>query len=278
MNAAEPAPPAEPVGSAGPVGPVGPMESVSRAGTGAGGGVQSLKRAFDLLELMAAAGGEVALSRLAADSGLPVPTIHRIVRTLVAGGYVQQMSSRRYTLGPRLIGLGASASHTVETWARPHLEALAESTGESANLAMLDVDRIVYVAQASSTRHTMRMFTEVGRRVYAHCTGVGKALLARMPDEEVSRLVGRAGLPAMTSRTITALPALLEELALVRERGYAVDDGEQEEGVRCVAVALPGSLRAAVSVSGPASRVAHEIVPDLASLLKETARALGGRG
>lgn len=278
MNAAEPAPAAEPVESAGPVGAVGPMESVTRAGAVAGGGVQSLKRAFDLLELMAAAGGEVALSRLAADSGLPVPTIHRIVRTLVAGGYVQQMSSRRYTLGPRLIGLGASASHTVETWASPHLEALAESTGESANLAMLDVDRIVYVAQAASTRHTMRMFTEVGRRVYAHCTGVGKALLARMPDDEVRRLVGRAGLPATTGRTITTLPALLDELALVRERGYAVDDGEQEEGVRCVAVALPGSLRAAVSVSGPASRVAHETVPDLASLLQQTAQALGGRG
>lgn len=239
-------------------------------------GVQSLQRAFDLLELMAAAGGEVALSRLSADSGLPVPTIHRIVRTLVAGGYVQQMSSRRYTLGPRLIGLGASASQTVETWARPHLEALAESTGESANVAMLDVDQLVYVAQASSTRHTMRMFTEVGRRVYAHCTGVGKAILARMPEEEVVGLVGRAGMPARTEHTITTLPALLDELALVRDRGYAIDDGEQEEGVRCVAVALPGSLRAAVSVSGPASRVTEKTVPSLADLLRQTASALGG--
>ena len=78
------------------------------------GGVQSLERAFELLELMAAAGGEIGLSQLASDSGLPLPTIHRLVRTLVAGGYMLQLPSRRYALGPRLIGLGASASHTVE--------------------------------------------------------------------------------------------------------------------------------------------------------------------
>jgi len=241
------------------------------------GGVQSLNRAFDVLELMAAAGGEVALSRLAAESGLPVPTIHRLVRTLVSSGYVLQMPSRRYTLGPRLIGLGVSASHMVDAWASPHLQSLAEATGESANLAMLDVDRVVYVAQAASTRHTMRMFTEVGRRFYTHCTGVGKALLAELPDDEVRDLVTAAGMPATTEHTITEVADLLAELRRVREQGYAIDDGEQELGVRCVAVAVPGSLSSAVSVSGPASRVTHEAVPGLAKLLQESAQALSGR-
>lgn len=241
-----------------------------------GGGVQSLERAFDVLELMAAAGGEVSVSRLAAESGLPLPTIHRIVRTLLASGYVLQMPSRRYALGPRLIGLGASASHTVEAWAGPHLEALAEATGESANLAMLDGVHAVYVAQAASTRHTVRMFTEVGRRVDTHCTGVGKAMLAELPDDAVRELVTAAGMPAATDRTITDLPALLDELARVRERGYAVDDGEQELGVRCVAVPVPGSLRSAVSVSGPASRVTPEAVVGLAELLHQSAQLLGG--
>jgi len=241
------------------------------------GGVQSLERAFDVLELMAAAGGEVALSRLAEESGLPVPTIHRLVRTLVSRGYVLQMPSRRYTLGPRLIGLGASASQTVEAWSSPHLQPLAEATGESANLAMLDLDRVVYVAQAASTRHTMRMFTEVGRQVFAHCTGVGKALLAELTDDEVRYLVASAGMPATTEHTITEVEDLLAELRLVRERGYAIDDGEQELGVRCVAVAVPGSLSSAVSVSGPASRVTREAVPGLAKLLQESAEALSGR-
>ncbi len=241
------------------------------------GGVQSLERAFDVLELMAAAGGEVALSRLAAESGLPVPTIHRLVRTLVSSGYVLQMPSRRYTLGPRLIGLGASASQTVEAWASPYLRSLAEETGESANLAMLDVDRVVYVAQAASTRHTMRMFTEVGRRVYAHCTGVGKVLLAQLPDDAVKDWVAAAGMPATTEHTITNVTALLAELRRVRKRGYAIDDGEQELGVRCVAVAVPGSLSSAVSVSGPASRVTPEAVPALAEVVQKCALGLAGR-
>ena len=256
-----------------PVGATDPPPSRSAPS----GGVQSLERAFDILELMAAAGGEVALSRLAAESGLPVPTIHRLVRTLVAGGYVLQRPSRRYTLGPRLIGLGASASQTVEAWASPHLRSLAERTGETSNLAMLDVDRVVYVAQAPSTRHSVRMFTEVGRRVYAHCTGVGKAMLAQLPDDDVRRLVAVAGMPATTEHTITGVGHLLEELRLVRGRGYAVDDGEQELGVRCVAVAVPGVLRSAVSVSGPASRVTPESVPALAELLHEAAQGLAGR-
>ncbi|MGH8894660.1 MAG: IclR family transcriptional regulator, partial [Actinomycetes bacterium] len=223
-------------------------------------GVQSLDRAFDLLELMAAAGGEVALSQLAASSGLPVPTIHRLIRTLVASGYVLQLPSRRYALGPRLIGLGESASRTVDAWAGPHLLALAEASGETANLAMLDGEMVVYVAQAPSSRHTMRMFTEVGRRVYAHCTGVGKALLAQLPESEVRRLVAAAGMPARTEHTITDVGRLLEELARVSSQGFAVDDGEQEPGVRCVAVAVPGSPTSAVSVSGPASRLTHEAV------------------
>ena len=241
------------------------------------GGVQSLERAFDVLELMAAAGGEIAVSRLAAESGLPVPTIHRIVRTLVANGYVLQMPSRRYTLGPRLIGLGASAAQTVEAWASPHLRALAEAAGETANLAMLDVDQVVYVAQASSTRHTVRMFTEVGRRVHAHSTGVGKVLLAQLPDDEVREVVVTAGMPATTEHTITDVDQFLAEMGRVREQGYAVDDGEQELGVRCVAVAVPGVLSSAVSVSGPASRVTAEAVPALAVLLHGAADSLAGR-
>jgi IclR family acetate operon transcriptional repressor len=241
----------------------------------ASAGVQSLGRAFDVLELMAAAEGEIALSRLAEESGLPGPTIHRIVRTLVARGYVLQMPSRRYVLGPRLIGLGSGARASVEVWATPPLQALAEETGETANLAMLDLDRVVYVAQVPSTRHTMRMITEVGRRVHAHCTGVGKALLAQLPDDEVARMLAAAGMPALTSRTITDVDRMLGELAVVREQGYAIDDGEQELGVRCVAVAVNSFT--AVSVSGPTSRVTRRAVPSLARVLRSAARDLAGR-
>ena len=237
-------------------------------------GVQSLERAFLLLELMADAGGEVAISRLAADSGLPVSTIHRLVRTLVARGYVRQLPSRRYVLGPRLIHLGECSSRMLATWAQPHLAWLVDAIGETANLAMLDGDRVVYAAQVPS-RHSMRMFTEVGRRVHLHCTGVGKVLLAQLPLETARELVVRGGMPARTDRTVTDPDELLAQLPGVAAQGYAVDDGEQEAGVRCVAVPVPGGPSSgAISVSGPAGRLGLDAVPRVVPLLQSAAAAL----
>ncbi len=237
-------------------------------------GVQSLERAFLLLELMAEDGGEVPLSRLAVESGLPLSTIHRLVRTLVARGYVRQLPSRRYVLGPRLIHLGESSSRTLGTWARPHLSDLVDGTGETANMAMLDGDRVVYVAQVPS-RHSMRMFTEVGRRVHLHCTGVGKALLAQLPRDTARELVERAGMPRRTPRTITDPDELMAELARISAQGYCLDDGEQETGVRCIAVPVVGGpAQTAISVSGPEGRLPMEHVPQIVELLTATAAEL----
>ncbi|GAA0898832.1 IclR family transcriptional regulator [Pseudonocardia zijingensis] len=241
-----------------------------------GGGVQSLDRAFALLEHMADAGGAVALSELATRSGLPLPTIHRIVRTLVASGYVRQLPSRRYALGPRLIGLGDAASRMLGEWARPQLAELVDQAGETANLAMLDGDAVVYVAQVPS-RHSMRMFTEVGRRVPAHCTGVGKVLLAQLPPTEVRAIVARTGMAPQTPHTITDPDRLERELERIRAQGYAVDDAEQELGVRCVAVAVPGGPASpALSVSGPDTRVTWATVERIVPMLQAAAGALAG--
>jgi IclR family acetate operon transcriptional repressor len=241
------------------------------------GGVQSLDRAFALLEHMADAGGDVALSELAVRSGLPLPTIHRIVRTLVVSGYVRQLPSRRYGLGPRLIGLGEAASRMLGEWARPQLAQLVDQAGETANLAMLDGDAVVYVAQVPS-RHSMRMFTEVGRRVPVHCTGVGKVLLAQLPPAQVHAMLTRAGMVAQTPHTITDPDRLARELDRVRHQGYAVDDAEQEVGVRCVAVAVPGGRSStALSVSGPETRVTWAVVERTVPLLQQAAAALAGQ-
>jgi IclR family transcriptional regulator, acetate operon repressor len=237
-------------------------------------GVQSLDRAFHLLELMAEAGGEVALSGLAEESGMPLSSIHRLIRTLVTRGYVRQLPSRRYVLGPRLIHLGEIASRALGTWAQPHLSRLVDAIGETANLAMLDGDRVVYAAQVPS-RHSMRMFTEVGRRVHLHCTGVGKVLLAGLPEDEVRAVLARAGVPAQTSRTLTDPDVVLAEVRRVAARGYAIDDGEQELGVRCVAVPVPGGApAAALSVSGPEGRLSLDAVPRVVPLLQSAAAAL----
>lgn len=238
------------------------------------GGVQSLDRAFSLLEIMAEAGGETSLSQLAESSGLPLPTIHRIIRTLVGNGYVRQLPSRRYALGPRLIGLGDKASQMLGTWARPHLAQLVEDLGETANLAMLDGDKVIYVAQVPSP-HAMRMFTEVGRRVLPHSAGVGKALLSQLSDAEALATVRRTGMPAATDRTITEPERFVTELHRVRDQGFAIDDGEQEIGVRCVAVPVRGAPSGmAVSVSGPEARVSWEFVERAAPIVQHCAAML----
>ncbi len=242
--------------------------------SGQSGGVQSLDRAFDLLERLADAGNALGLSELAQTTGLPLPTTHRIMRSLVARGYVRQEPSRRYALGPGLIRLGEAAGRTLGSWAMPHLAQVVAQIGETANLAILEGDAVVYLAQVPS-RHPMRMFTEVGRRVEPHSTGVGKALLSQLTDQQVRALCRRTGMPAQTPRTITDPDALVVELQAVRDRGFAVDDAEQEVGVRCVAVPVrdaPAPL--AISVSGPSERVTADRVAEIAPVLQRTAGLL----
>src|ERR1700712_5766703 len=238
-------------------------------------GVQSLERAFGLLELVAAQRDAMSISQLATASGLAPATLHRLARTLVDLGYLRQEPSRRYALGPRLFLLAESSSTMLNSVALPHLGHLVDAIGETANLAMLDGDEVAYVAQAPG-RHAMRMFTEVGRRGSPHRTAVGKALLATSSDPEVRALLARTGLPRHTPHTFTDPEEFLAELGRVRELGYAVDEGEQEVGVRCVAVVVPGStLRLAISVSGPAPRMTDELLVEAVPVLQEAARSLG---
>jgi IclR family acetate operon transcriptional repressor len=234
--------------------------------------VQSIERVLAMLECMADAGGEAGLIEISAGTGLPVPTIHRLLRTLVSVGYVRQEESRRYALGPKLIRLGESAQQVIGVWARPLLVELAEVTGETANLAMLDSDVIVYVAQVPSA-HAMRMFTEVGRRAPAHCTGVGKAMLSQLEESAVRSLLSRTGMPARTARTITDPDLFVDELAEIRQQGYALDDGEQELAVRCIAVpVVQDRPRFAVSISGPDSRITGKVISGAVPALHQVAR------
>ncbi|REE75477.1 IclR family transcriptional regulator [Rhodococcus wratislaviensis] len=238
------------------------------------GGVQSVARVFALLETLADAGGVAGVSELAEMSDVPLPTIHRFLRTLVALGYVRQEPSRAYALGPRLVRLGEAASRLLEGWANPHLRRLADAVGESANFALLDGAHVVYVAQAPG-HHSMRMFTEVGQRVSVHCTAVGKAILATYPKCKAAQLIDRADMQAHTDRTITTPNQMMQELDAIRARGYGLDLGEQELGVSCVAVALPGSpARGAVSISGPQARMTEVVITEAVPILTQAAHEL----
>ena len=204
-----------------------------------GGGAQAVDRAFEILEIIEAAGGSLALTEVAEITGLTLPTIHRLIRALAARGYIRQLPSRKYALGPTLIRLGESATQLIGTWSRPHLADVVQATGETANMAVLDGTMAVYVAQVPSA-HAMRIFTEVGRRVYLHSTG-----------------------------------DLITDLNVIRQRGYAIDEAEQEIGVRCFAVPVPQApTPTAISVSGPAARVTPESADRIVPLLMRVAKEL----
>ena len=238
------------------------------------GGVQSVHRALDVLEVVAARGGTLTIGEIATLTGIPLPTAHRLLRTLVDRGYMRQAPDRRYALGFRLVPLGASAGSMVGAGTERVLARVVDALGETANLAMLDGDRVAYVAQVPG-KHAMRMFTEVGRRVHPHCTAVGKAVLSVAPEDQVRSLLARTGLPRHTSSTITDIEEFLAQLDEVRERGYALDEGEQEVGVRCVAVRLPGSaVQMGLSISGPAPRMTDDLLAEAVPILRSAAQDL----
>ncbi|WP_338041235.1 IclR family transcriptional regulator [Microlunatus panaciterrae] len=241
------------------------------------GGVQSVGRAFHLLELIAESSSDLSLSELAALVALPTPTTHRLLKTLVALGYARQLSTRRYGLGMGLVRLGEQANMQFAPMARPHLEKLAERTGESANIAVLEGDMVVYIAQAPSP-HPMRMFTEVGHRAHTHSTGVGKAILAELDPERVRKIMAKTGMPVATEHTITDLGRLEEELRRIKQQGYAIDEGEQAIGVRCYAVPVLGvPIPMALSISGPEFRVTAELGEQAVPLLKSEALELAAK-
>jgi IclR family acetate operon transcriptional repressor len=232
-------------------------------------------RALDLVEIVAAHGGHLTIGEIAAESDIPLPTIHRLLQTLVDRGYMRQLPNRRYALGFRLVPLGATASTLVGADTAAVLASLVDELGETANLAILSGAHAEYVAQAPS-RHSVRMFTEVGRQVQLHSTGVGKALLAQLADEQVHSIIRRIGLPAYTPHTLTTEAALFADLAEIRRRGYSLDEEEQEIGVRCVAVPIKSDLLSwmAVSVSGPLTRMTDELVTRAVPLLDAAAHHL----
>jgi IclR family transcriptional regulator, acetate operon repressor len=236
--------------------------------------VQSVDRALDVLEALAEQGGQAGLSEIAARTGLPYGTIHRLLQTLLARGYVRQESDRRYALGGALLRLGGAAGRMVTASAEPYLARLVELSGETANLAVLEGDFVVYVAQVPSPRR-LRMFAEVGRRVLPHSTAVGKVLLAERAD--AGAVFRRTGMPRRTDRTITTVEAILAELDEVRTRGYALDLGEEESGVHCMAVPVVdgGRTFAALSVSGPADRLDAIDREELANTMRKVAGDFG---
>jgi IclR family KDG regulon transcriptional repressor len=227
---------------------------------------RSVERALAILHLFVVGEAEIGLSEISGRVGLHQSTVFRLLATMVASGFVEQSAQTgRYRLGPAALSLGqAFLRHSdLRQIAEAPMAALRDLSGETVHLATLDGPEILYLEKLPGLHPIGLMSSRVGDRAPAHCTGLGKVLLAQEP-EEVLREHFQSGLRAYTPRTITQMDVLLPTLARVRQEGFALDDEEHEEGVVCIAAPVFDSRRvvAAISVAGPADRIRQEIRAD----------------
>lgn len=224
---------------------------------------------------------EIGISSLARRLGLGKSTVHRLASTLIAADFLEKNpDTGEYRLGLALFELGALVRRKMDVAneARPFLKTLMEKTGETVHLAVLDHASVLYINTIAS-RQAIRMSSTVGARVPSHSSSEGKALLAFRPAEVVEDVIAR-GLAACTRKTIVKPPALRSELAAVRQRGYALDDEETEEGLRSVAAPIRahgGSVVAAISIAGPTQRVSKKILQGYAPDVVAAAAAISQR-
>jgi len=238
--------------------------------------IQVLDRAFQILDKISGEDAGVSLPQIAAGLELRKSTAHRLLMALEAARFIEKSGTTgRYRLGSRVMELGLSAVSRLDVYqvAGPHLNWLAEQTGETGHLAVLRDGEVVSVLNVES-RQTVRTPSAVGARSPVHCTAHGKAALAFAPPEQLAAFLRNRSFKAYTPKTLTTAVRLRAELEKVRQQGFSVDDGEWETGLRCIGAPVrdsSGSVIAAVSISGPVFRIRPETVNQLAETVMETA-------
>jgi IclR family KDG regulon transcriptional repressor len=221
---------------------------------------------------------ELGVSEIAQATGLHRATAHRIAMTLLGNGFLERTADgAKFQLGLRMVelGLGALQRLDVRRAAFPYMQQLVERFQEICTLSMFDRGQVLYVEVVHSER-SLTIAARVGRHLPAHCTASGRVFLAFLPREVVEPIL-KAPLTACTAKTITSLAALREELEATRQRGYALDDEEFEEGIRAIAAPvrdLDGNLVAALSIPSPTNRLRRERIPEIAQALLEAANAV----
>jgi len=247
--------------------------------------VPAVVRAIDILEFIAAK-GEVSFTEIFSHLELPKSTTYQILSTLSQRGLVRhEGDSAKYSLGLKLFEMGtqAVARLDVRSEALPVLRELVARTNETCHLGVLDGTEGVYLAKVEGTR-PVRLHSWEGKRLHLHRTAMGKALLAWQPPETLRRLLDSIDLPRATANTITDRARLEEHLELVRQRGWALDDQENEPDIRCLGApvrTIAGGVAAAISISGLASQLDGEYLLELSRLVREAgqelSRKLGGQ-
>ncbi len=241
--------------------------------------VQVLDRVLGILDTLASDDADKTLAGLSERLGVHKSTVHRLLMVLERYRLVEKRHQNgKYRLGLKLFELGSKAVAQLDLRERaePFLQRLVLETGETAHLCILDEGEVVYLEKVEASR-TFRIPSRVGRRNPAHCTAVGKALLAFLPEKELTDVVRKRGLRAYTRNTITTVAHLQSELQRIREHGYTVDNEEIEEGLRCIGAPVrdySGKVVASLSIAGPASRLTEEKIPPLARSVMAAAHDL----
>lgn len=247
--------------------------------------VQTLDRAMTLLRRLSENAG-MTLSELAAAEGEAPATVYRVLVTLQEHGIVEsEEPGQLWHVGGGAFRIGSAflrRTKVVER-ARQPMDRLMRDTGETANLGVESFDEVLFLSQVE-THQAIRAFFPPGTKAPMHVSGIGKALLAWYPEKRVAQIVGRSGLPGFTRRSITTESVLLRDLVRTRERGYAVDDQERADGMRCVAAPIfnaHGEPVAGLSVSAPSFRLALSDTGRIGALVRaaadEVTAATGGQ-
>jgi len=248
--------------------------------------VQSLTRGLSLLEALARAEGGLTLTDHAQRVQLAPSTAHRLLATLEKMGYVYQGGEMgRWYIGLQAFTVGTSflANRDFVAQSHPYMRRLMEQSGETANLGIIDGTEAVFIDQVQC-REMMRTIVKLGSRVPLHASGVGKAIFAALPDDQIDAILKVKGLPRITANTITSPETMWASVRVIRQRGWSFDDEEHALGTRCVAAPIydeHADVLGAISLAGPSSRLPDERIKQLGPIVAHTAEELthrlGGR-
>ena len=246
--------------------------------------VQSAERIFQVMEMLAE-NGEMGLMEISAALDLHKSTVHRLLMSLVYMGYAKQdETTQKYMLSYKIVNMAGKILDRMDILqvAKPYLERLSDLSGEAVHLVQREGNHILYIYKIEAKVGTIRMVSHVGMIHPMYCSGVGKAIMATLPEREVKQIWNESVIEKKTDKTVTDYEEMLKLLEEVRKNGYALDDEENEKGVRCIAACLHGyqnEVKYAFSISGPTSRMTRERVMELAVDVKkvqeELSRELG---
>ena len=236
-------------------------------------GVQSVERTFDIIETLSQAPKGAYLSELASATGLNKTTVYRLLGSLIQLGYAaKDAETARYYLTVKMFEIGSRVVKKLDmlSIARPYLEKLSKITGEAVHLVVRDGNEIVYILKEDTGNNSVRLLSRVGLRSPMYCTAVGKAILAGLPEADIDDIWNTSEITRRTRNTITDLDELKKQLGIIRKEGYAVDNEENELGIRCVAARIEdfsGRIAGAFSVSAPVARMDREKMAQIAALV-----------